>query len=271
MAERRRQRGSTPRFTTLTPRSCGLPRLSGVPGDLTSEAVRQRYPDDGYTAFHAPRYVSLLHLLDRYVTADTRLLDIGRSRLTDLIHERYDIPVDALGFVGNEPSPQGQNYWFDLNLAIHRHEWRTDLPTYDVIVMAEVIEHLRTPPQHVLAFLRKLLNPGGRLIIQTPNAVALHKRLEMLAGRNPYEELRTQVDDPGHFREYTRKEMCDMLTAQGYQIELWYAADYLDYRYVHHVDHGQVTSMSRTGSVLNWIYRVTPPRLRPGQTVVAQT
>lgn len=242
-----------------------------MPGSPTAEWIRERYPGDGYTAFHAPRYVSLLRLLDDYVTPESALLDIGRSRLTELLHERYRLPVDALGFVGNEPSPEGRNWWFDLNLAIDPREWRTDLPSYDVIVMAEVIEHLRTPPRHVLAFLRTLLSPGGVLVIQTPNAVALHKRLEMLLGRNPYEQLRDQENDPGHFREYTKRELCDMLVASGYRIERWYAADYLDYRYVHHEGHDDIGPRSPVGAALNTIYRVTPRSLRPGQTVVART
>lgn len=238
---------------------------------LTADAIRQRYPDDGYTAFHAPRYAALLQLLDRYVTPETALLDIGRSRLTDLLHERFQIPVDALGFVGNEPTPQGQNYWFDLNLAVHRHEWRTDLPRYDVIVIAEVIEHLRIPPGHVLAFLRTLLNPNGLVIIQTPNAVAMHKRMEMLLGRNPFETLRAQENNPGHFREYTKRELCDMVTSEGYRIELWYAADYLDYRFVHHeAGHDAAAPKSKVGAVANALYRLMPPSMRPGQTVVAR-
>ena len=239
---------------------------------LTADAIRARYPNDGYTAFHAPRYAALLRLLDRYVTPGTALLDIGRSRLTDLMHETFHVPVDALGFVGNETSPQGRNWWFDLNLAIHRHEWRTDLPKYDVIVIAEVIEHLRIPPGHVLAFLRTLLNPNGVVIVQTPNAVALHKRMEMLLGRNPFEPLRDEQSNPGHFREYTKRELCDMVESQGYRIELWYAADYLDYRFVQHeAGHEAAARTSKVGAMANALYRVLPPALRPGQTVVART
>jgi SAM-dependent methyltransferase len=242
-----------------------------VQENLTADAIRRRFPDDGYTAFHAPRYASLLRLLDRFVTPDTALLDIGRSRLTELLHERFEIPVDALGFVGNEASPQGRNFWFDLNLAIHRHEWRTDLPRYDVIVIAEVIEHLRTPPGHVLAFLRTLLKPNGVVIIQTPNAVALHKRMEMLLGRNPFETLRDKESDPGHFREYTKRELCAMVESQGYRIELWYAADYLDYRFVHHeAGHDAAARTSKVGALANALYRLMPPSRRPGQTVVAR-
>lgn len=242
-----------------------------APDELTAESIRHQFPDDGYTAFHAPRYVSLLKLLDGYVTPDTALLDIGRSRLTDLLHQRYKIPVDALGFVGDEPSAQGRNWWFDLNRAVHHHEWRTDLPRYDVVVIAEVIEHLRVPPVHVLAFLRTLLRPGGVLVIQTPNAVALHKRLEMLVGRNPFEPLREQENNPGHFREYTKRELCDMVESQGYRIERWYAADYLDYRFVHHEGgHAQAAATSRVGAFANLLYRWAPAALRPGQTVVAR-
>jgi len=242
-----------------------------VQGRVTASTLRDRYPEDGYTAFHAPRYVSLLELLDEYVASGTTVLDVGRSRLTEIIHHRYDIPVDALGFVGDEPSPEGRNWWFDLNQALHHHQWRTDLPRYDVIVMAEVLEHLRTPPGHVLAFLRTLLKPGGILIIQTPNAVALHKRVEMLMGRNPFELLREQENDPGHFREYTKRELCDMLTDVGYRIDRWYAAGYLDYRFVHHeAGHDQAAARSRIGAVLNAVYRAAPPSLRPGQTVVAR-
>lgn len=44
-------------------------------------------------------------------------------------------------------------------------------------------------------------SPGGFLLIQAPNAVALHKRIEMLSGRNPYIDLTTTTrDSPPAFR-----------------------------------------------------------------------
>lgn len=232
----------------------------------TPRQLRARFPSDGYLAFHAPRYGVLLEALDRFVSADSVVLDIGQSRLTELMHERYGARIDALGFLGDEPIPTGRSWWFDLNLAAHRQRWRTDLPRYDLIVMAEVIEHLYVAPSYVLGFLRTLLAPGGRLVIQTPNAVAFHKRLEMLVGRHPYELIREALNDPGHFREYTRTELIGAVLAAGFEVEQWRAARYLDYRFVHHDGPPQ----RLTGTAMNAVYRLMPPPLQPGQMLVAR-
>ncbi|MDP9149663.1 MAG: hypothetical protein M3O36_06955 [Myxococcota bacterium] len=45
-------------------------------------------------------------------------------------------------------------------------------------MFAEVLEHLHTAPELVLAFLRRLLLPQGLLILQTPNAASLSKRIK---------------------------------------------------------------------------------------------
>ena len=68
---------------------------------------------------------------------------------------------------------------------------------YDVIVFAEVIEHLYTAPELVLPYLRELLVLGGVLLLQTPNAVSLRKRAKLLLGVNPFERIRTERDNPG--------------------------------------------------------------------------
>ena len=231
-----------------------------------AKALRQRYPGDRYAAFHAPRYLELMGLLDAYVQPGMIVLDIGRSRLTELIHERYDVRVDGLGFLADEPSPQGRNWWFDLNRAADRSQWRSGLPMYDVIVMAEVIEHLYTAPKLVLSFLRSLLTDRGVLIIQTPNAAALHKRAELLLGRNPYELIRETMNDPGHFREYTKKELIQIVEEAGLTVDRWFAGDYFDYRFVQ----GSGERLARLGRPLNLIYRCAPPSLKPGQTLVVR-
>lgn len=86
---------------------------------------------------------------------------------------------------------------------------------HDAVVMAEVLEHLHVAPQLVLAYVAAWLRPGGVLVLQTPNAVALPKRVRMLAGRNPYEPIRLSPGNPGHFHEYTRAELRDAVAAAG--------------------------------------------------------
>ena len=80
----------------------------------------------------------------------------------------------------------------------------------DIVVMGEVLEHLYTSPVHVFRFIASMLRPGGYLIVGTPNALAIQRRMELLVGRHPYETIRETRDNPGHFREYTAAELKEL-------------------------------------------------------------
>lgn len=225
-----------------------------------------RGTDRGYTAFHAPRYAHVLETLGRHgVHAGSRLLDIGRSRLTELIHERFGCTVDSLGFGPDAPTPEGRHFNYDLNRSQHREDWRTDLPRYDAIVMAEVIEHLYTAPQLVLGFLRTLVAPGGLLLIQTPNAADLSRRVKLLLGRNPYDMIRLDNTNPGHFREYTRAELRRLAEGAGFSVEQMRTHFYFDMRYSRHGENGD-HPRPVFGTLKNLVYATLPPSLRWGIT-----
>ena len=233
-------------------------------------AVRNYVQGYGYAMYHARRYVELLVLLRGYVESDTAVLDIGPGTLTGLIRRDFGRPVDTLGFCADESTPEGRSFSFDLNDAQHEERWRTDLPAYDLIVMAEVIEHLHTAPRLVLLFLRTLLKPGGVLIVQTPNAASLHKRVKLLFGLNPYEMIREDSSNPGHFREYTRRELFCVAKEAGFGVEGWRAHDYFDFRYMSHAEGlNRPTPRSRVfGSIMNVTYRMMPGSLKPGQSII---
>lgn len=219
-----------------------------------------------YLRFHAPRFKYVLNCLDRYVRPGQRVLDIGMSRLTRLIHERFEQPVDALGFGDDRPIDSGHYYHLDLNDCQHPERCRDDLPGYDAIVFAEVIEHLHTSPRLVLEYLAGLLNPGGVLIVQTPNAVALPRRLAMALGRNPYELIREDWTNPGHFREYTARELRTYAEAVGLTFERCDFVSYFDYRFSHHGG-----PRSTAGAIKNVLYPWLPRSLRPGLTCIMRT
>src|SRR5262245_9538058 len=87
-----------------------------------------------YLRFHGPRFNYVLNCLSQYLHPGMRVLDIGMSRLTNMIHERFDVTVDALGFDKDGPIATGQYYHFDLNHCQNKSHWRRDLPTYDAII-----------------------------------------------------------------------------------------------------------------------------------------
>ena len=211
-----------------------------------------------YNSLHRRRYEWLLKFMAPYVPSeDVRMLDIGRSHLTELVHQRFQAPVDSLGFAADHPEASGTHYSFDLNHAQDRERWRTDLPRYDLIIMAEVIEHLYTSPSLVLAFIKSLLKPNGVLIIQTPNAAALRKRLELLLGRNPYELIREDATNPGHFREYTARELQEFAAGLGLRVDRCVYEVYMDYRF-RRMTSGSSLSVLVSGAIANGIYRMVP-------------
>jgi trans-aconitate methyltransferase len=186
---------------------------------VVDQALRDyavNFPDwCGYVEFHRRRYELLMALavkLARSTQSGARaphLLVIGPRFEVDLLHRRLPhARVDTVGLnTGLFPARgKERQVVFDLNDA-DLAEKRPTLGPYELIVMAEVIEHLHMAPSVVLSWLRSLLGPGGHLVVQTPNAVTLPHRLRMLAGRHPYAQLSADRSSPGHIREYTTREL----------------------------------------------------------------
>lgn len=156
---------------------------------------------------------------------------VGPSFEAAMIREQFSAAViDTLGIFESGFSPRSgeRHFDYDLNETTDAGSWPAIGP-YDVIVAAEIIEHLYVPPQSVFPFFASRLATGGKVIVQTPNAVALVKRLRMLAGRHPYMQLRPPRPDPGHVREYTFEELSRAALASNLVIEQAFARNYFGY------------------------------------------
>lgn len=143
------------------------------------------------------------------------VLDVGRSYFSRMLSGYYN-STTTLGFDLTDDGGHREldecnleHIVFDLKKASDTSLWPSG-KKYDIIVYSEVIEHLNEAPEYSLLFLKYLLKPDGILICSTPNAAAIHKRLKMIFGFNPYEKIRFFNNNPGHFREYTRKELYGM-------------------------------------------------------------
>lgn len=219
----------------------------------------------GYLAYHAPRFRFLLELCRQALPGAGRVLDIGPSPFSKLLRETLACPVDTLG-LESPAALNGGGIHHQANLN-RPESLPRDLPTYDLIVFAEVVEHLHASPVRVLSALREHLAPRGTLVLQTPNAAALPKRLKLLAGRNPYELIREDPSNPGHFREYTLRELRGIAARSGFRVAAEYRRFYFDARYAHHAD-GAARPSPLLGSAKNLVYRALPPFLREGITLV---
>lgn len=220
-----------------------------------------------YWRYHKKRYVWFIQLFDRILKSyfpgkKARILDIAPLYQTLLLHKVYDgFGPDTLGYRNGPFHPDINSYHYDLDLNdcyYNCSPLKVD-GKYDAIVMLEVIEHLSTSPIHVFAFLKELLVDGGILVIQTPNAVSLRKRYRMLMGSNPFEMIRENMrDDPGHFREYTRDELCYLASISGFETREGHMVNYFD------------EGGSAVERMLNRISEYMPANFRNGMTLVFQ-
>ena len=274
-----------PAFTAMNethPTSSGTRIATPLKEPPSPERIRELFPGEPYVGYQAPRFAMVLAMLGQYVGKETRILDVGRTMLTGMIEALYDRPVDSLGFEPDASLDHGAHHFqFDLNDAQNRAKWRTDLPGYDIVLMAEVIEHLHTAPSLVLGFLQSLLRPGGVLIVQTPNALAIGRRLSMVFGHHPFELIRENPTNPGHFREYTIAELQRYGRQLGMTVLSALHTHTIDLRYkfalLRQPTEGREVATSRTIvhrlheiGLTNFIYRHLPGSLRPGLTVVFQ-
>ena len=205
-----------------------------------------------YLELHSPRFAYVLPLVA--ASEPNRILDVGPHFLTELLAVSFPkATLDTLGF--RNPScyrEERVNRHFDFDLNDVQGGVAPELPEYDVVVMAEVVEHLYTAPELVLAFVRNVLAPGGRLVLQTPNAAAWNKRLALLRGVNPFEPIRESRRNPGHFREYTAAELRRLGDEVDIEVERLELVDYFN---------APIRAPARLLSRLR-------PRLRQGITVV---
>jgi SAM-dependent methyltransferase len=114
-----------------------------------------------------------------------------------------------------------------------------DLPVADgaadVVIMSEVIEHL-VDPDAAVAEVRRVLRPGGSLLLSTPNLAAWYNRALLAAGVQPvFSEvsLRGIYGRPGqvvagHLRLFTRRALTEFLAASGFRCVTVAGARYHD-------------------------------------------
>ncbi len=233
---------------------------TNIPMDIIKHFKNTSLEEQKYIEFHKYRYAYLIQQLEQISKTfkqpqDIKILDIGPAYQTSLIRKYFpEATVDTLGFnhPRNDLRPGEQHYIQDLNES--NKPWEIESNQYHIIVFCEVIEHLYSKPELCLHKLYNALIKKGHIIIQTPNAVAIHKRIKLLFGLNPYNLLEESMT--GHFREYTTKELKNMLTNVGLSTTFLSVKNYFN----------------SSTSILNKLYikleAIIPGQLRDGITIV---
>jgi SAM-dependent methyltransferase len=97
--------------------------------------------------------------------------------------------------------------------------------SFDFAAYTDVIEHHPFSPKRVLAEIHRILVPGGRLILATPNHASLYNRIKLLFGASVNDNFdyffNTDADAEtydGHHREFTRAEIRSALEQTDFHV-----------------------------------------------------
>lgn len=104
--------------------------------------------------------------------------------------------------------------------------------SFDVVLACEIFEHFCVDPMHMLLESRRILRPGGVLLLTTPNCASISSVARALRGENP--GVFTQFPRPErgeqrgvHAREYTPAELARALSCAGFEVE-WMLTERFD-------------------------------------------
>lgn len=108
-----------------------------------------------------------------------------------------------------------------------------DDDTFDVVTAGELIEHLYNPDAF-LAEVRRVLRPGGHVVLSTPNLQAWYNRAlfllgiqplfyetstkSPLIGAGPLRRIKRGTIPAGHVRVFNRRAIVDLLESEGYEL-----------------------------------------------------
>jgi len=157
-------------------------------------------------------------LIVRLIPSGAQVLDVGcgSGDLADLLRSRCHAHV-----VGVEPDPTRAAHARALGLEIFEGMLTLDacqqLGQFDVVVFADVIEHL-PDPLALLHLSRRLLRPAGFIVVSVPNIAHWTVRLSLLKGQFDYAPV--GIMDATHLRWFTARTLEQLLSAAGFELEL---------------------------------------------------
>ncbi|MGV7223971.1 MAG: glycosyltransferase [Nitrospinales bacterium] len=95
--------------------------------------------------------------------------------------------------------------------------------SFDTIIMADFLEHI-AHPEKILSEVKRILIPGGRLVLSIPNVRHWSVIKDLLEGRWEYRDA--GILDKTHLRFFTWQSILSLLNSAGYQIDS-YSGTYL--------------------------------------------
>lgn len=169
------------------------------------EKIRKEYGSKGIT---------ISHLISR----NAKVLDVGCGTGELGNRLRTEKNCFVVGIEVNEERARLAKARLNAIVVVDVEELR-EIPYsakyFDVIVFADILEHLRFP-ERVLSLLKKYLKDDGCILVSMPNIANWIVRAKLLFGKFDYEKA--GILDRTHLRFFTLKSAKCLLEESGFEI-----------------------------------------------------
>jgi SAM-dependent methyltransferase len=93
--------------------------------------------------------------------------------------------------------------------------------TTAVVLLLEVLEHFYQDPMFALREIHRILQPGGHLVLSTPNLASFRSIVAVLAHGSPMLYGKFTPGNPPHVHEFVPREVRILLEAAGFEARVW--------------------------------------------------
>lgn len=167
--------------------------------------------DFDYFNFHLDRFSYILSRSQNFFKAGDKCLDIGSLFGYVALGEKligYEVfGIDLPDYV-NQFKNNFAKWGIDnqaVDLAKEKLPYQNDY--FDLIIASEILEHLRFHPTTFFTELARVLKPGGKIMITTPNLIRFNNVIKMVLGQSINWDITEDYWDGVHAREFTVKEI----------------------------------------------------------------
>jgi len=158
------------------------------------------------------------HLIANEISEDLKVLDVGCNAgyMKSLVGNCANFSGLDLSETALKVAKEN-GYKYVEKIDLDCCEYLKLKESFDVIIFADILEHLKHPQECLKFFIEKHLADNGMVIISLPNVAHLSVRVQLLLGRFNYTD--SGILDKTHLHLYTLKTAKKLITQCGLWIE----------------------------------------------------